>query len=145
MIDNLKQAYEAWNNKSLLLENFNGFIEITTSFVDLHNDFIQLYFIKESNNSFKITDDAHILNELAMLGIDIRNSKKRSDFFQTSLNIFGVKYNEKTDELFVTFSNVSEYPEKQHRLIQCMLRNSDMLLTSRNSMIRNLTSELKDF
>jgi|SRR5690625_542158 len=126
MIDNLKQAYNEWNNKSLVLENFNGFIEITTPFVDMHHDFIQLYFIRESDNNFIITDDGHILNELAMLGIDIKNSKKRSGFFQTSLNIFGVKYNEKTDELFVIFSNVRDYPEQQDRLIQCLLRISGM-------------------
>lgn len=126
MIDNLKKAYEAWNNQCLVLENFNGFIEVTTPFVDMHHDFIQLYFIKESNNSFKITDDGHILNELAMLGIDIKNSQKRSDFFQTSFNLFGVKYNEKTNELFVAFSNVRDYPEQQDRLIQCLLRISSM-------------------
>lgn len=145
MIDNLKKAYEDWNNKSLDLESFNGFIEITTPFVDMHHDLIQLYFIRETDNSFRITDDGHILNELTMLEIDIKSSQKRSEFLETTLNTFGVQHNEKTDELFTSFNDVNEYPEKQHRLIQCMLRISDMLLTSRHSVISIFTEEITAF
>src|SRR5699024_322362 len=87
----------------------------------------------------------HILDELTMLGIDIKSSQKRSEFLHTTLNTFGVHHNEKTDELFTTFNVVNEYPEKQHRLIQCMLRVSDMLLTSRNSVISIFTEEITDF
>jgi hypothetical protein len=145
MIDNLKKVYDEWNNKRLILENFNDFIEITTPFVDMHHDFIQLYFAKEGNSNFKITDDGYILNELEMMGIEIKRSQKRNEFFKTSLNVFGVNYDEKTDELFISFSNINEYPEKQHRLIQCMLRISDMLLTSRNSVISIFTEEIAAF
>lgn len=127
--------YDEWNSKKLILEDFNDFIEITTPFVDMHHDFIQLYFVKEEKNNFKITDGSYILSELKILGIEIKKSRKRNEFFRTYLNTFGVQYNEKTDELFVTFSDLSEYPEKQHRLIQCILRISDMLLTSKNSVI----------
>lgn len=145
MIGDLKQAYDEWNNKRLVLEKFNDFIEITTPFVDIHHDFIQLYLVKVGDNYFKITDDGYILSELKMLGIEIKSSQKRNDFFKTSLNIFGVNHNEKTDELFVTFTDVNEYPEEQHRLIQCMLRISDMLLTSRNTVISIFTEEITEF
>lgn len=145
MLDNLKKVYDEWNNKRLILENFNDFIEITTPFVDMHNDFIQIYFIKEGNNNFRITDDGYILNELEMMGIEIKRSQKRNEFFKTYLNVFGVNYNEKNDELFIAFSNINEYPEKQHRLIQCILRISDMLLTSRNSVISIFTEEISAF
>jgi hypothetical protein len=145
MIDDLKKVYDEWNNKRLILESSGDFIEITTPFVDMHHDFIQLYFIKEADNQFKITDDGYILNEVDMLGIDIKNSHKRSEFFKTCLNMFGVNYNEKNDELLVTFNNINEYPEKQHRLIQCMLRISDMILTSRDSVISIFTEEISDF
>lgn len=145
MINDLKKIYDEWNNKKLILESFKEYIEITTPFVDMHHDFIQLYFIKDKNNNFKITDDGYILNELEMLGIEIKRSQKRNDFFKTTLNIFGVNYNDTTDELFITFSNVNEYPEKQHRLIQCMLRISDMLLTSRDTVISIFTEEIAEF
>lgn len=145
MIDNLKKVYDEWNQKKLILENFDGFIEITTPFVDTHHDFIQLFLTIEGEKKFKITDDGYTLNELEMLGIDIKNSKKRNDFFKTTLKTFGVSFDEKSDELYVSFNNVNNYPETQHRLIQCMLRISDMLLTSRNTVISIFTEEIALF
>lgn len=144
MIDQLQELYNEWNKQSIQFEECDTFIEITTPFVDMHHDFIQLYFTKEKN-LFVITDDGHIINELELLGIDIKNTPKRREFINTSLKIFGVKLDTTTNELYVTFNNINEFPEWQHRLIQCLLRISDILLTSRNNVISIFTEEISNY
>lgn len=144
MIDQLKKIYNEWNKQKIQFEDFNSFIEITTPFVDMHHDLIQLYLSKE-NNTYILTDDGHTVNELNLLGIDIKNTEKRKEFIYMSLKIFGVKINEKTNELYVSFNNLNDYPEWQNRLIQCLIRISDMLLTSRNTVISIFTEEISNF
>ncbi|GER71895.1 hypothetical protein BpJC7_31980 [Weizmannia acidilactici] len=75
----------------------------------------------------------------------LRVQKKRKEFFNITLKTFGVNFNPNTEELFSTFDNVNDYPEAQHRLIQCVLRISDMLLTSRNTVISIFTEEISNF
>ncbi len=144
MIDQLRKLYNDWNQQTIQFEKFDSFIEITTSFVDMHHDFIQLFLTKEED-FYIITDDGHIINELDMLGIDIHNTQKRKEFINMSLKIFGVKLNKNTNELYVTFQNINEYPEWQNRLIQCLLRISDMLMTSRNNVVSIFTEEISSF
>lgn len=144
MLDKLKEIYYEWNQQKITFENFDSYIEITTPFVDMHHDYIQLFLSKE-NNQYIISDDGYTINELDMLGIDIKKSKKRKEFFNSTLKIFGVSFNNNTDELYVSFTPITEYPEKQHRLIQCILRVSDMLLTSRNTVISIFTEEIGEF
>src|SRR5699024_3772260 len=144
MINDLKKLYDDWNRKNIILKDFNEFIEIQTPFVDMHNDFIHLYFSK-TNEKYIISEDGHTLSELSMLGIDVTNTKKRKDYFYKKLRIFGVIVDENTKELYVSFDNLSDYPQKQHNLIQCIIHISDMLITSRNNVISIFTEEVKNF
>lgn len=144
-VKDLKKLYNDWNNRKISFESFDKHIEITTPFVDIHHDYIQLFFIKKSDGRYSLTDDGYTVNELEMMGIEIRTSSKRREFFNTTLKIFGVDFNDATSELYITFKNITAYPEKQHQLIQCMLRISDMLLTSRNTVISIFTEEIAKF
>jgi len=145
MIKDLKLLFDQWNNKQLKLEEFDDFIEITTPFVDMHHDFIQLFFTKEKDEKYKLTDDGHIINELSMLGVDVNNAKKRKQFFNTTLKVFGVNFNKDTDELFVTFDTLEDYPKRQHNLLQCITRVSDMLLTAKNTVASIFSEEITTF
>ena len=145
MINDLKILYEQWNSQKLKLEEFNDFIEITTPFVDMHHDFLQIYFTKSKNDLYTLTDDGYIVNELNMLGIDINKAKKRKEFFNLTLKIFGISFDRKNNELFVSFDSLDEYPQKQNNLIQCILRVSDMLLTARNTVVSIFTEEVTTY
>ena len=145
MIGEMKLLYDDWNKNQLNLTDHGDFIEITTPFVDMHHDLLQLVFTKESNNDYKISDDGYVLNELELLGIDIVNSEKRRDFFETTLRIFGVKLDKGTRELSVVFGSLSEYPKRQNNLIQCLLRVSDMLLTARNTVMSIFPEEVASY
>ncbi|WP_165763794.1 DUF1829 domain-containing protein [Halalkalibacter urbisdiaboli] len=141
MIDQLKQEYLEWTQQKLKFEKNDGFVEIVTPFVDMNHDYISLFCSKESNG-YKLSDDGYIIDELIDLGVDVKKSSKRNQFFNMTLNIFGINFDSSSLELYVTFNNLNEYPEKQQRLIQCIMRVSDMLLTSRNRVISFFTEDI---
>lgn len=144
MIDKLKKEYLKWTQQKIELKNNQDFVEIVTPFVDLHHDYISIFFSQE-NNKYKLTDDGYFLDELSMLGIDIQGSPRRMNFFTSTLKIFGIDFNKSTSELFVIFNSISEYPEMQHRLTQCLIRISDMLLTSRNKVVNFFSEDIANF
>lgn len=145
MIKDLKLLFEQWNRKQLKFEDFSDFIEITTPFVDMHNDYIQLYFTKEKNGKYKLSDDGYIISELSILGVDINTARKRKEYFNNTLKIFGVSFDDQTDELYVIFDSIEEYPKKQHNLLQCITRISDMLLTARNTVAKIFLDEVSSY
>lgn len=144
LIDQLKQEYLEWTQKKLKFERNDGFVEIVTPFVDMHHDYVSLFCSKESNG-YKLSDDGYLINELNDLGVDVTKSSKRNQFFTMTLNIFGISFDSSTSELYVKFHTLSEYPERQQRLIQCVMRVSDMLLTSRNRVISFFTEDIANY
>lgn len=146
LVNQLESLFDQWNKKHLNFTHHEDFIEITTPFVDMHHDLIQLYFTdKNDDTPFTLTDDGYIINQLEMLGININNTQKRKEFFEVTLRSFGVNYDKKNNELYVTFDQLEDYPKKQHNLLQCIIKISDMLLTSRNTIIGIFTEEIQDY
>lgn len=145
MISEMKLLYDNWNKNQLQLDDHDDFIVITTPFLDLHHDLLQLVFTKDGRGGYKLSDDGYILSELEMLGVDVFSSPKRKSFFEMTLRIFGVENNRATGELSISFKSLSEYPKKQNNLIQCLLRVSDMLLTARNTVMSIFAEEVANY
>lgn len=55
--------------------------EITTPFLDRHNDYTQIYLIHRDRDEYKISDDGYIINDLIMSGVDIYSTSKRKSLF----------------------------------------------------------------
>lgn len=144
MIDQLKKEYIEWMTKEIQLEEFNNFIEITTPFVDMHHDNISLFLVN-NQGKYKLTDDGYLVDELHSLGIIIKKSKKRNNYFKSTLKVFGINYNDITNELFINFSDTKEFPEMQQRLIQCVIRVSDMMMTSHNRVASLFKEDVSNY
>lgn len=54
LIDN----YWDWLKDSTTLKEINGWSEITTPYLDRHNDFLQIYASEEENGGYILTDDS---------------------------------------------------------------------------------------
>lgn len=93
-------------------------VEITTPFLDRHNDWIQIYVEESENNKIYITDDGYILNDLKKCGIDFK-----TDTIQKMLSNIVRRYEiqiSDDNELFV-ISDRNLFSQKKHMLIQCMM------------------------
>ena len=121
-------------------KEINDYLEITTPFLDRHNDHMQIY-VKKDGDKFVLTDDGYTINELDMSGVDI-TSGKRQEILHTMLNRFNVKL--RNGEIFVD-TNISNFPQRKHSLIQAMLTVDDMFLTSQQRVKGFFLEDIENF
>src|SRR5947209_3320285 len=88
-IQALMDAYAAWLRDKTMLRAVGGVVEITTPFLDRHNDYIQIY-AKRSDGRFLLTDDGYTLDDLRISGCKLE-SKRRQDLLRMTLYGFGVE------------------------------------------------------
>lgn len=118
--------------------------EITTPFLDRHNDYTQIYLIHRDRDEYKISDDGYIINDLIMSGVDIYSTSKRKSLFNQILDRKGVKYDDATNELYV-LSNRRGISEAQHRLLQCMLDVNDLFYLATSTVKQIFLEEVMSF
>ena len=121
----LVNAYIEWLRQKISVENINGICEITTPFVDRHNDQLQIY-VKRSNDKFILTDDGYTIRDLESSGFEL-STENRLQVFNTILNGFGVQL--QGDELIVE-ARGNNFPQRKHNLIQAMIAVNDLFVTA---------------
>lgn len=121
-IDKLLRDYRAWLKDKTTLREINGaWVEITTPYLDRHNDALQIY-ARQENGAYVLTDDSYTIHDLEASGCSL-NTEKRRDLLKTTLNGFGVKLNNEALEVHATAEN---FPLRKHSLIQAMLAVNDL-------------------
>lgn len=131
-INELNNTYTKWNKDNIHIVDQGDFVEITTPFVDNHHDYLQVVLYYNENGQLVLSDDGYTLNELTLYEIDYKRSSKRKEFLNQTLKSFGVTILD--SDLTITFDKVKDFPRKLLYLLQCILRLSDMLLTSRSTV-----------
>ena len=63
-IQRLMSQYVDWLRSKTILRQVDDWIEITTPYLDRHNDYLQIY-ARRQNGSYILTDDGYILGELS--------------------------------------------------------------------------------
>ena len=119
----LVNTYIEWLRQKISVENIDGICEITTPFLDRHNDHLQIY-VKKSNSGFTLTDDGYTITDLRLSGCEF-NTEKRRQMLHSILNGFGVRLIE--NELVVE-ARQNNFPQKKHNLIQAMLSVNDLFV-----------------
>lgn len=120
-IETLMHDYQLWLADKTKLRQVNDSIEITTPYLDRHNDYLQIY-VKRKNNGFLITDDGYTIVDLRHSGCNL-DSKKRADLLRMTLNGFGVRLDRDALTVEATQSN---FAIKKHNLVQAILAVNDL-------------------
>ena len=120
-IEKLLNDYAAWLRDKTVLRQIDDWVEITTPYLDRHNDYVQIY-AKKTNGSFTLTDDGHTIDDLEQSGCKL-DSRKRQDLLKMTLNGFGVQAHGKALEVHATPDN---FPVRKHNLVQAILAVNDM-------------------
>lgn len=121
-IQDLLDSYVYWlRDKSILREVSDEYIEITTPYLDRHNDYTQIY-VKKSNGGYEITDGGETLIDLRASGCEL-DTPKRKSLLTATLNGFGIK--QKGDALFVA-ANKGNFSLRKHNLVQAILAVNDL-------------------
>jgi hypothetical protein len=120
-VQKLLDDYLAWLRDKTSLRQIDKWIEITTPYLDRHNDYIQIY-AGEANSGFVLTDDGYTIDDLEQCGCKLESSK-RQDLLKMTLNGFGVQLHDKALEVHASHDN---FALRKHSLVQAILAVNDM-------------------
>ena len=115
------EKYFSWLKDRTALKSVDGYLEITTPYLDRHNDHLQIY-VAQQNGGFVLTDDGYIIRDLELSGCSL-NSPKRAELLKQALNGFGVQLNDGRLEVHASPDN---FPLRKHNLLQAMLAVNDL-------------------
>ena len=120
-IETLLEAYWGWLRDKTTVREIGDWTEITTPFLDRHNDYLQIYARRE-NGAYVLTDDGYTVVDLEQSGCTL-DTPKRQGLLRATLNGFGVQSNGKAIEVHATPQN---FALKKHSLVQAMLAVNDL-------------------
>ena len=135
-IEKLLQDYRSWLRDKTTLREINGdWVEITTPYLDRHNDALQIY-ARAEDGGYVLTDDSYTIHDLEASGCSLA-TEKRQDLLKMTLNGFGVKLRDHSLEVHATVEN---FPLRKHSLIQAMLAVNDLFYLAK-PMVESLFFE----
>ena len=124
MIDDVQRLidqYLAWLKDKTVLRTVQDWVEITTPYLDRHNDYLQIYARRE-NGAFVLTDDGYTVRDLRVCGCNLE-SPRGQELLRMTLAGFGVQV--RNDVLEVHASN-DNFASRKHNLVQAMLAVNDL-------------------
>lgn len=120
-VQKLLDQYVAWLKDKTALRQIQDYVEITTPYLDRHNDHLQIY-AKRENGGYLLSDDGYVVGDLRLSGCELE-SRKRKDLLRLTLNGFGVQLD--GDALSVHASR-DNFALRKHNLVQAMLAVNDL-------------------
>src|SRR3990172_5232136 len=85
-IQRLLDQYIAWLKDKTILRQVKDWVEITTPYLDRHNDYLQIY-AKCQNGGYILTDDGYVLEDLEQSGCKLESAKRQA-LLKITLNGF---------------------------------------------------------
>jgi hypothetical protein len=125
----LVNRYYDWLKSKTVLREINGWDEITTPYLDRHNDYIQIY-LKPEGEGYILTDDSYTITDLVQSGCAL-DSPRRKALLNTTLNGFGVHLAKDAIEVKATQEN---FALRKHNLLQAILAVNDLFYVARASV-----------
>jgi len=115
-IQKLIDEYTTWLRNKTELSQVGDWIEITTPYLDRHNDYIRIY-VKRENGNLILTDDGYTIRDLLSSGCN-PDDKRLQDLLAITLNGFGVQ---RRGETLQVSAGPHNFAQRKHNLIQAML------------------------
>lgn len=128
-VDNSIKEYYDWLCKKTIVtkDEQTGWSEITTPFLGLFNDNIQIY-AKLENGKLILSDDGLTLANLELAGAPVLRSLKRKEWMDMIFLNYGISLH--GDELQATGTE-KDFNQKKHNLISAISEISDMAMLAK--------------
>ena len=131
--------YVDWLRNEITFSKVGEYYEINTPFLDTDGDYFQFY-VKQEGNGLFFTDDGYTLNSLEMTGFKLTKNRKQQ--LNQILSQFGVQL--KKNELTLR-APAPEFAQRKHAFTQCLIRVTDMYMTSRTKASSFFLDDIQDF
>lgn len=126
---NLVDQYFSWLKSKTAWREINGWTEITTPYLDRHNDYIQIY-LRQNGDEWELTDDGETLTDLIQSGCEL-DTPRRKALLQTTLNGFGMHL---ANGAITVKTKQDSFALRKHNLIQAVLAVNDLFYLARPSV-----------
>ena len=138
--DALVEEYISWLRNGLTVEPVNGACELTTPFLDRHNDHLQIY-AKRLGDQILLSDDGYILADLEGSGLQL-TTPKRMEVLRTILNGLGVQ---ERDGHLVVEASEKTLGQRTHSLIQAMISVNDVFVLAQPRVASFFWEDVRGF
>ena len=115
-LPSLVDGYWDWLRQQTKLREVGDWMEITTPYLDHHNDRLQIYARRDSDG-WLLTDDGHVIDDLAQSGCEVK-SPKGQHMMKCAIAAFGVCLE---DGALVVKTSATDFALRKHNLVQAML------------------------
>jgi hypothetical protein len=136
----LIDAYVGWLRQGLSVEDVGESCELTTPFLDRHNDHLQVYALRRNGNII-LSDDGYVLSDLRTSGVEI-DTPKRKMVLDGVLGGLGVR--EEGGRLLVEAS-ANNLGQRLHSLVQAMLAVNDMFVMAQPRVASFFFEDVRNF
>jgi hypothetical protein len=142
-INSLMNDYYAFLKEKTLVtaSTSSDWVEISTPFVGLFNDTVDIYAKKEGNKII-LSDDGNTLRDLELSGLEISRSPKRKEILDRILITYGVRIS--NDEL-TTEATERDFPQKKLNLIAAISETADMYYLARHTVSSVFREDVKAY
>jgi len=142
-INNSITEYYKWLRDSTLIEKNEetGWYAITTPFIGLFNDNIEIY-VKLNDGKLLLSDDGQTLSNLKLVGSSITQSPKRKEWLDMILLNYGVTLN--NGELQAE-GNEKDFNQKKHNLLCAISEISDMAMLAKHTVSSLFKEDVRGF
>lgn len=143
--ENLKKVYNDWVSTEFNYKDVEAnLIRIDTPFFDRHNDSLILYAQINADDSITLTDGGYVIDDLSANGVFLLRSPQRKEVLTRQLLSYGVSLNSETSELYLK-SNLDNFPNNKHRLLQAMLFTNDMFMLNKKQSSKVFLEDVANF
>jgi hypothetical protein len=136
----LIDGYVDWLRQGLSVEELGGACELTTPFLDRHNDHLQVY-AERRNGNIILSDDGYILSDLRTSGLEM-DTPKRKMVLDGVLKGLGIRSD--NGRLFVEASGTN-LGQRLHSLVQAMLAINDMFVMAQPRVASFFFEDVRNF
>jgi hypothetical protein len=142
-INTLMENYYAFLKEKTLVtvSSSTDWVEISTPFVGLFNDTVDIY-AKKDGNKIILSDDGNTLRDLELSGLEISRSPKRKEILDRILINYGVRIN---NEELVTEATERDFPQKKLNLISAISETADMYYLAKHTVASVFREDVKSY
>lgn len=142
-INTLMDNYYAFLKEKTLVtaSNSSDWVEISTPFVGLFNDTVDIY-AKKDGNKIILSDDGNTIRDLELSGLEISRSPKRKEILDRILINYGVRIN---NEELTTEATERDFPQKKLNLISAISETADMYYLAKHTVASVFREDVKSY
>lgn len=142
-INTLMDNYYTFLKEKTLVSSSNSseWVEISTPFIGLFNDAVDIY-AKKDGNRIILSDDGNTLRNLKISGLEISRSQKRKEILNQILINYGVQIN---NEELTTIATEKDFPQRKLNLMSAISETTDMYYLAEHTVASVFRDDVKAY